>query len=282
MDKKYYIYFKCEICKKDCKQTKYRFSLQEEHLCRSCSMKKTYNNFSNDKKKDIQKRTVKTNLERYGVDNPAKNNIIKKQIRETNLKKYGVCSTLQIKEIHDKGIKESSKKEIREKAKKNTDYADIFKKVKKTYFEKTGYSHPMKNPNVKNKIIEKYGQIGFVAKYKYDDELFDSIWELKLYYYLKQQNIKFVFHPKKTFEYFINDEKHLYQPDFEINGIYYEIKGTQFFNKKGEPYNVYTKSFWWEKYLCLLNNDIRILKKKDLKRVLEIDSKIFEIYKIKK
>lgn len=281
MSKKYYIYFNCEECGKECQTIKYRYLAQKTHLCRSCSMKKTYKNFSEEKKTNIKEKTRKTNLAKYGVDNPAKNEDIKKKTEQTNIEKYGVKCCLQIEEIHSKGVKEASKKEAREKAKNNTNYKEVWHKAMKTYKNKTGYDHPMKNPEIKKAMIEKYGQIGFVAKYKYDNNLFDSIWELKYYYYLQQNNIKFKFHPKVTFEYFIDGVSHSYQPDFEINGKYYEIKGTQFFNKKGEPYNMYTKSFWWEKYECLLKNNVTILKRKDLEKILqEIDSKIFEKYKI--
>ena len=80
-------------------------------------------------------RTKKTNLKKYGVENPFQNELIKEKIKQTNLKKYGVENPSQNKEIYEK--------------------------IKQTNVEKYGFTSPIKNKDVKNKIentmIKKYG-----------------------------------------------------------------------------------------------------------------------------
>lgn len=282
MNKKYYIYFKCDNCKVDCKTTKYRYALQSIHLCRKCSIQKTWKNKTKDELNIIKEKTKKTCIKKYGVDNPAKNENIKKKAAKTCMEKYGVSSILKLESIHTKGIKAASKKSARDKAKSRTNYKEVWKNAMKTYKDRTGFDHPMHNPDVKNKMIIDYGEIGRVAKYKKDNKLFDSYWEIALYQYLTDNNVNFEFHPKKTFEYKTNDGKlHLYVPDFKINNIFYEIKGTQFFNKEGQPYNMYTHKFWYEKYNCMIKNHIVILKEEDLSQILCLyKRKQFEKFKI--
>ena len=59
-----------------------------------------------------------------------------------------------------------------------------------------------------------------------------------------------------------------YFPDFLVNGNFYEIKGGQFFNEAGEPYNPYSKSYWWEKYNAMVEAGVHILREKDIKEYL--------------
>ena len=77
----------------------------------------------------------KTNLEKYGVDNPFKSEEIKKKIKNTNLEKYGVDSYT-----------------------KSEDYND---KLKNTCIEKYGVEHHTMSDLVKDKIkstnMERYG-----------------------------------------------------------------------------------------------------------------------------
>lgn len=53
----------------------------------------TYNN---------REKSKQTNLEKYGVDNPAKADEIKEKIKNTNLKKYGVKHAFQAESVKEK------------------------------------------------------------------------------------------------------------------------------------------------------------------------------------
>ena len=124
---------------------------------------------------------------------------------------------------------------------------------------RTGYDHVKHNPNVES---SKKG-------YFYDNKHFDSSWELAYYIWLKDNNIEFLYHPPFYLDYVDdNNENHKYQPDFLINGKFYDIKGNQFFNEKNEPYNHYEKSYWWNKYKAMIDNDIIILREDYIRQYL--------------
>ena len=140
--------------------------------------------------------------------------LLKKKIKNKNLLNLGVEYPGQSKTCREKGWK--------------------------TYKNKTGYDHNMHNPESKEKVkntnIKNYGGIGMAskelrekceatnltlygvkhpiqntevfrktkAKYKFDDYIFDSSWELAYYIWLKDNNIEFEYHPKDTFIYEYN------------------------------------------------------------------------------
>ena len=63
----------------------------------------------------VQKTLSNTSIVKYGTKHPSQSSIIKKKHEDTNMKRRGVKSPLQIKEIHDKGVKKAATKEIRQK-----------------------------------------------------------------------------------------------------------------------------------------------------------------------
>lgn len=117
-----------------------------------------------------------TNIKKYGVDNPAKSEIIKEKTKITNIERYGCKCTLQNKEIKKK-IKQTNIKKygaeyaqsssvIKEKMSKsnkefwNTVNKEEFinkvqEKIQKTNIEKYGVSNPMKVKEIHDKIIPK-------------------------------------------------------------------------------------------------------------------------------
>ena len=84
---------------------------------------------------EIREKHKQTNLERYGVDNPAKVEEIKEKIRNTNIERYGVKNPWSSDKIKDK--------------------------IKKTNLERYGVDHVFKSPEFIKKReqtnIEKYG-----------------------------------------------------------------------------------------------------------------------------
>lgn len=111
--------------------------------CRECELKVNYLHGSN------------TNLQKYGVDNVAKVEIIKEKIKQTNLNKYGVTCTLQ-----NNIIKEKTKQTCLEKY--GTEYAQSYSIVKEkiknsninTCIKKYNVNNISKLENTKNKIKE--------------------------------------------------------------------------------------------------------------------------------
>ena len=105
-------------------------------------------------------------------------------------------------------------------------------------------------------------------KYGFDNNLFDSSWELAYYIWLKDKGISFEYHTQKI-EYIGDDGKnHTYFPDFIVNGKIVEIKSDHFFNEKGEPFNKYTKRSWKAKYDLILQKGGQIFRFEDIKPYL--------------
>jgi len=288
MDKKYYLTVNCSSCGKEVNITKYRFKERNGVvLCRKCSINNTYKN-NPEKLKIANEKRIQTVLKTYGCENVAQNKEIQEKWINTKLKRTGYKGAFaDLKWINK--IEEQSHSEEANKKRKNTclnrygvehhmKNKNISSHLFDNYKEKTGYDCPMHNPE----IIKKNHKKGYV----YNNLFFDSSWELAYYIYLIDFNINFEYHPKNYIEYLDNNnKKHVYQPDFIVNNEFQEIKGDQFFNDKNEPWDPYHKNFWWEKYNCLVNNNIKILKHSDIKQYInyvkkQYGNKFFKLHRI--
>lgn len=70
--------FFCKECGKSVEIIKYKFS---GNLCRRCKMKRAY--ADKEKVEKINEKRRQTNLIKYGVDNPQKNETIKEKTKNT-------------------------------------------------------------------------------------------------------------------------------------------------------------------------------------------------------
>jgi len=130
-----------------------------------------------------------TNLERYGVENPSKNESIKNKTKQTNLERYGVESVLQIKWIHDRGIKKAASTEIKEKIKqKNLEKYGVTSflateecqnKSKLETLRKFGVIRPFQNRNIYEKGI-KTKKLKRMKRYSLLREKLESDFDLVL------------------------------------------------------------------------------------------------------
>jgi hypothetical protein len=241
-------------------------------------MKKTYSENPEILQRALEKRKL-TCKEVYGVDNPAKNEEIKEKEKATHLLHYGVEHPLQRREVLNKTGSRAHTPEARNQRKANAmkKYGVDHHMKDPTFLEgfeasalkKTGYRNPMHNPETIQKVIDTYGRIGSVKGYLYQGVHFDSSWELAFFIWLTDHNKQFIYHPSISLEYEGDDSKiHLYYPDFLVEGKFYELKGSQFFNEKNEPFNMYTQKFWWGKYKSLQENKVVILRQADVKEYL--------------
>lgn len=77
----------------------------------------------------------------------------------------------------------------------------------------------------------------------------------------------------------MQNKEHYYFPDFKINDELIEIKGDHFFDKNGNfrcPFNILNENIQNEykaKYQCMLDNNIKILRKKKKLEIYFIISK---------
>jgi hypothetical protein len=212
--------------------------------------------------------TKENNLKKYG--DPNYRNL--KQIKQTMIKKYGVDNCLKIPEIKEKIKKTNIEKYGKEWQVQTKNFEQ---KSKQTCLKHFGVEYSFQSENNISKSLktrqERYGDISFNRKYLYQNIWFDSSWELAYYIWLTDVKAKFEFHPNPIEEkYFDNDGKpHTYYPDFLVDGKYQEIKGSQFFNKKNEPFDFYTKKFWWEKFNFMKKHNVEIIKFNEIKLILK-------------
>lgn len=276
----------------ECGNTFTKMHTDEEgyHLCTKCKTKKNqikkYGSVENAQKHRLEKARA-TNIKRYGCECAFQSELVKDKIKKTLTERYGngtlIENPSQIKEVKDK-VKQTnlerygvecylSSNEYKEKSKKTSlerygvespNSSDIVKQHKvESYLSHYGVTNPNKCQEVRDKVVntclERYGRIWNVYKYYYDDCRFDSSWELKLYIYLKNHNYNFIFHPKDMIkEYYVNGKKHYYEPDFLIEGQLYEVKGSHFFNEKGQLIDIYKdKSIMAEKQNAM--KDVNII-----------------------
>lgn len=202
----------------------------------SARASQTKQNFSEAKKKEIQDKTKKTCLQKYKTNRPAQNKNIQLKIQQTNLKR------------------------------RNTPFAaqseDVKQKMRQTCLERYG---------VENYSQTKKAQQNRHSVYTYNDQKFDSKTELCFYIYNldKGRNIK---RNTQSFEYFFENKKHYYFPDFEIDGEFYEIKGNQFLKEDGSwqnPFDHKQDDFYEAKHRCALQNNVIILYSVDCKEYIK-------------
>lgn len=244
--------------------TEYAIASKEVREKINSTFEEKYNSHSAFSSKDVQEKSKKTMLERYGVEYAAQNKQIYSKVKNTNVIKYGSeCSASNniVKERkYDTNLKKYGEKEYFK--------TEEFKnKRQSTMIDKYGVEYPSQNDEIKQKIRDSGGfyNANRLKSYVYDNLNFDSSYELAYYIYLKDHNIPFEYQPNLFFTYLDeNNIEHRYFPDFLIENQLYEIKGDQFFNKSGEPYNCYNKKYWWEKYNLIINNNIKILREKDI------------------
>ena len=222
------------------------------------------------------------NIKKYGVDNTSKLDVVKEKTKLTCMEKYGYSTNLITPE---QKIKTKEKileyygvdNPIKSKTVRN--------KIQKTCLERYGVTSYSKTEKFKNEVSEfnRTHKFKHTSKYYYNNCWFDSSWELGYYIWLSDNNIPFEYHPDIYFEYEYNNKIYKYYPDFLINNELYEIKGDHFFDKEGNyinPYNNKKNDKAFAKYQCMLKNNIKILKYKDIAFILnKYGKKYFKQFK---
>lgn len=197
-------------------------------------------------------------LERHGVENPSQLKWVQEKKEQTCLKNFGVKHPSESKKVVEK-----------QKASWLSHKEENLDRRKKIMLERYGVENMSQVPEFQRKKAWKY---------YYNRERFDSKPELAYYIYLKDNNIPFSFHTDRL-EYFEENKKHYYYPDFKVKGRYVEIKSPVFFNEKKEPWDPYNKKFWWGKYNCMRDHNVSILMDKEYEQYLDyIEEKYGKYY----
>ena len=274
------IYFKfiCSDCNREFSKKKRRGARGKnfKFLCQRCGSKRT-------------------NIMKYGVDNPMKFAPIRDKAEQTNIKKYGVNNVFKSEEIKSKIKSVINKKyganypmqstlikaKSRETCLKKYGYtigsqsSIVKEKAANTCIELYGVKCPLQNSIVRDKtkktLLRKYGVTHFSqaiefhklkqAKFRYNNVLFDSSWELAFYIYYVDYNFTVIRTPC-SIDYSYEGNEHKYFPDFKIQNRIFEIKGPQFFNEEGKLINPYDSSENIRaaaKHKCMLENNVIII-----------------------
>ena len=295
--------FRCTCCHKISKIAVDRLFIKKELVCGKCSRKLTNNEryggntpYSSEK---VRRKGARTLYKHYGVKNPGqteqsikhakqpKTKEFKEKVKQTNLQKYGCESFSQTEEgrknisnrFKDKKFvehrtKQTKKTKLERYGDENYCNKNKIKKslLKKTKKERMEISEKRKQTCLKKYGVEYTGQIpGINTKksYQFDGYNFDSSWELQYYKYLKKSNKNFSVHPKVSFEYFYKNKKHYYHPDFLVGKTFVEIKGDHFFknNKMICPWDKNKNGLYEAKHKCMLKNKVKILTRKNLRKM---------------
>ena len=240
---------------------------------------------------EIYQKVKETCLKKYNVENYAKTEEFKEKFKDTCLEKYGVENPIQNKEIMEKRIITCQEKYNNDTFLGSDSHlnnmADIREKIEKTCLKKYGVTNAYKLKTIQEKAHEtclKNNGTTFPAqnyeifkksrsKYKYNNIMFDSSWELAYYIWLTDHKIEFEYQPNIKFKYIANEKEHFYYPDFKINDELIEIKGDHFFDKNGNfrcPFNILNENIQNEykaKYQCMLDNNIKILRKNEIRNI---------------
>ena len=204
--------------------------------------KKSFNTFGSDE--------FKKQMEiKYGVDNAFKSEEIKQKIKETQLKKYNGKLATQTEEV--------KQKILLSKIKKDPGFKKQIEKYKKTCLQRYGVEY-ISQTSLWNKKRSK--------KYIYKDKTFDSSWELAFFIFCEDKNIPCK-RPENGIEYFVDNKKHVYFPDFILPWGIIEIKGDQFIDDNGNLINIYNKNdkTMIEKGKIMLKNNIYIISSNKIK-----------------
>lgn len=235
-----------------------------EVLCNGCLIsKRKKEEFQKSEKKQLFLERTRATCQRiYGCNNSAQS----PQVKAKHAHKGGFAESKYQEKIQAAAHSDSAyqKKEQTYTERYGASHfmksEEGYKRYQDGLMAKTGYRNPMQNPETQSNNSRGY---------LFEGVHFDSSWELAYFLWLRDNKVDFIYHPAVCIDYVDSDGvSRVYRPDFIINGQLCEIKGDQFFNESGEPYNSYTKKFWWEKYNIMLDNNVKILKFDEVKTYL--------------
>ena len=203
--------------------------------------------------KEVKEKIKETQEKLYGGIGFASNEIREKQ-EKTMSEIYGIKHPMQSTVLFDKS-KQTKKEQYNDENYNNRE------KYKETCKDRFGYENPMQSPEFNSSTKKKY---------TFENINFDSNWEIILYKFLKEHNIKFKFHDENISYTFFYDINRTYIPDFIINDVIVEVKGPHFFKdgkmicpwryKNDTPDKIEWRNGLYEaKHQCMIKNNVKII-----------------------
>lgn len=210
---------------------------------------------------DVIDKCMNTRIEKFGSVKAAYKNRNNK-IAETLQKRTGdptITNVFQLEEVKDKIVDTMvnnnpglSLDEIRSK---------IALKSSDTKEARYGYRGVLQTHEVESKKRKKY---------TYDNEQFDSSWELALWIYAKDHNEEIIRSPFEI-EYTYNDQIHYYHPDFLYKGEIVEIKSDRNVDSEGNLIDLFgiNQGLVEAKNQCMIDNHVKMMVYKDIKFAID-------------
>lgn len=277
------IEFYCSQChKKSITKLKY---LTDDFLCKKCKISNTKSNISQDEKNKIIEKSKQTCLEKYGVTNVTYLPDHNQKTKETLMQKYGVSNSAYLQ--NDPTYTPLKERRVEEKFFSKNELQNHFKEVE-NYQTKWGEWTDKDREIISEKRFQtrwkKYGTFQFKHNFKFDNQQFDSSWELAVWIWAKDHNKEIEREPQ-ILRYEFEGKKHKYIPDFRIDGKLIEVKGRQFF-RNGDiskeminPFNRTQDKLFEAKHQCGLQNGVQFWSEKEIFPILDyIDEKYGKDY----
>ena len=158
--------------------------------------------------------------------------------------------------------------------------------------ERYGCEYPAQNPELRKKM--RSGYIVYIAGVGTDRYLpqnerisgseklcFDSLPELAFFIWLNDNGYDFEYQPDVVFEYEYAGKKHVYLPDFLVDGMFVELKGDHFFDESGKMINPFRDPSWTDleysdeclkyeaKHQCMLDNGVTIMREEQYRKYID-------------
>lgn len=253
--------------KKPCQSSKVKAKIEQSNL-------KIYGYKASSQNPLIKKKSQRSQFDTYGKWY-SQTQECKDRIISTNLEKRGVSNPMQ-----DPACKQKQVEDCRHKY--EVDFyrqtPECNEKLKNTYQSKYGVDWYFQTPGfretartlykiTRKKLLEIYGPVCH-ARFLFEEERFDSSWELIFWMYCKIHDIR-ITRPRRGIVYVSSDHKiHHYFPDFKIGKHLVEIKGDQFLGK-GSLINPYTEDpeiqdIFRAKGECMKRHRILVVSGKDI------------------
>lgn len=242
--------------------------------CQVINLKKYWNlNWS---KEEITER------KRANANKVDKELVVKKRLA-TNEKLYGTKNPrvtlhpetyIYTKEQHDRWLDKYEKTSLERYGVTHYSMTEEFKSempktFKNTMLERYGVSNCMAIKEVKDKVFSYSG-------YDYKNLHFDSSWELAFYIYCEDNNIHIIREPY-IINYWYNNTKYSYYPDFLVDGKLIEIKGDVYVNEDHTEFtnSQVDKGKLEAKFKCMIENADEVLYYNDIKQYLNYITKTY-------
>jgi hypothetical protein len=175
------------------------------YTCKTCKTKKTNLEkwgVENPSQLDsVKEKKLKSFIQNWGVDHPSKSTIIKEKKRETFQDRFGVDNPFQSEEVKEKiksvniikfGVENPSQSE------------EVKEKKRETFIQNWGVDHPLKSKEVKEKrretFLENWGEPSHTKSEKFRNKKFNVTKEHGYLGYISNRNSKYKCTKEHIFE----------------------------------------------------------------------------------